>query len=328
MSEECCTAERLLACEERRVVPMVPPAGLVIAAFAAVYLIWGSTYLAIRLAIETIPPLLMAGARFLTAGLILYGVMRVRGIARPRLVHWRDATIIGAALLLVGNGGVSWAQQTVPSTIAALMVAAVPLWMLLIDGLRPGGKRPGAVMFTGLVMGFGGVALIILGRDRGGASVIDPIGAIVLLLAGLCWAGGSVFSRHAVKPEDSLLTVGMQMIAGGVLLLLAGALTGEMPRVHLGEITAKSWWAFGYLTVFGSLIGFTAYVWLLQVSTPARVSTYAYVNPFIAVLLGRVVLDEPLPQTVILAGALILGAVVLITRRSQRAATLPARESD
>jgi drug/metabolite transporter (DMT)-like permease len=254
----------------------------------------------------------------LVAGLILYGVMRWRGIPRPKVAHWRDAAIIGAALLLVGNGGVSWAQQTVPSSIAALMVAAVPLWMLLMDWLRPQGRRPGAATFVGLVLGFTGVALIVLGKDAGGASVIDPLGAFLLLLAALCWAGGSIFSRHAAKPENPLLTVGMQMIAGGLLLLLAGVITGELPRFHPSLITATSWWAFFYLTFIGSLVGFTAYVWLLQVSTPARVSTYAYVNPFIAVLLGRLVLDEPLPRMVILAGSLILGAVVLITLRTAK----------
>lgn len=320
MTDRYCTVEELIATEAQRKTPPRPPLWLVLAAFLAVYLVWGSTYLGIRLAIDSMPPLLMAGARALVAGLILYGIMRWRGVPRPRMAHWRDATIIGAALLLVGNGGVSWAQQTVPSSIAALMVAAVPLWMLLIDWLRPQGQRPGTATFAGLVLGFGGVALIVLGKHGGVERVIDPMGAFLLLLAGFCWAAGSVFSRHASKPENPLLTVGMQMIAGGTLLLLAGALLGELPRFHPSQITATSWWALLYLTFIGSLVGFTAYVWLLQVSTPARVSTYAYVNPFIAVLLGRLVLNEALPHTVLLAGGLILGAVLLITRRKQEVA--------
>ena len=322
MSQRCSTADGLVVPEPEVSVSTRPPTWLVASAFIAVYLIWGSTYLGIRIAIDTMPPLLMAGTRFLMAGLILYGVMRWRGVPRPEVGHWRDATIIGAALLLVGNGGVSWAQQTVPSSIAALMVAAVPLWMLLIDWLRPKGVRPGVSTFIGLVLGFSGVALIVLGRHGGGADVINPLGAALLLLAGLCWAAGSVYSRHARKPANALVTIGMQMISGGLLLLVAGAIMGEIPRFHPSQFTAASIWAFLYLTFFGSLIGFTAYVWLLQVSTPARVSTYAYVNPFIAVLLGRLILNEPLPKTVIMAGALILGAVILITRQNQRAAKI------
>jgi drug/metabolite transporter (DMT)-like permease len=298
--------------------PARPALWLVLTAFAAVYLIWGSTYLGIRLAIDSMPPLLMAGARFLIAGLILYCLMRFRGEARPAAIHWRNATIIGAALLLAGNGGVSWAQQTVPSSIAALMVAATPLWINLMDWLRPHGKRPPSGVFVGILLGFIGVTLIALGKSPGGQNVIDPLGAAMLLAAPFCWAGGSIFSRHALQPSNPLLTIGMQMMAGGILLLIAGAITGELPHFQLSRITATSAWAFVYLTLIGSLVGFTAYVWLLQVSTPARVSTYAYVNPFIAVLLGHLVLHERLPSLVLFAGALIIAAVVVITSAGSR----------
>ncbi len=295
-----------------------PPLWLVLSAFLAVYVIWGSTYLGIHVAIQTMPPLLMAGSRFMLAGLFLYAVMRARGAARPTAEQWVDATVIGALLLLGGNGGVSWAQQFVPSGVTALVVAATPLWMILIDWLRPAGRRPHGVVFAGLALGFAGVALIALSRDGGGQRLVQPVGIVVLLLATMSWASGSVFSRHARKPQDALLAIGMQMIAGGGAELLTGAAIGELPKVHPSLFSQASVVAFVYLTVFGSLVGFTAYVWLLQVSTPARVATYAYVNPFIAVLLGRLVLDEPLPHSVVLAGALILGAVILITVRQSR----------
>ncbi len=293
-----------------------PPVWLVVTAFATVYVLWGSTYLGIRVAIESIPPLLMGGTRFLIAGLILYGIMRIRGAPRPELILWKDAAIIGGALLLIGNGGLTWAEQTVPSNIAALIIASTPLWMIVFDWLRPSGKRPHGSVFVGLVLGFIGVGLIIASKDRLGHNVAEPIGAVVLLVAALCWAAGSVFSRHARKSESALLAVAMQMIAGGALMLVAGAAGGEMQRLDFHSITAASRFAFLYLLIFGSLIGFTAYVWLLQVSTPARVSTYAFVNPLIAVVLGRVFRHEVLPGSVLLAGALIVVAVVLITMRS------------
>lgn len=304
--------------EPSRAGDKAPPTWLVVAAFAAVYLIWGSTYLGIHVAITTIPPFIMAGARFVIAGVLLFAAMRMRGVPMPALAQWIDASWIGGLLLLGGNGGVSWAQQTVPSSIAALVVAAVPLWMNLIDWLRPGGVRPRSAVFMGLAIGFAGVALIVLGKDQHGNRVVNPIGAGVLLFSTLSWAFGSVFSRHARKPAAPLMAVAMQMICGGALLFLAGAGFGELARFHFSQVSTASWNAFIYLTLVGSLVGFTAYVWLLQVSTPARVSTYAYVNPLIAVLLGRWILEEPLPKSVLLAGALILLAVIAITRAKSR----------
>ncbi len=293
-----------------------PPLWLVIAAFVAVYVLWGSTYLGIRVAIESIPPMLMAGTRFFIAGILLYGFMRMSGAPRPRAIHWRNAAIVGALLLLIGNGGLTWAELTVPSNIAALIIASTPLWMILFDWLRPGGHRPHASVFAGLLLGFAGVGLIIASKDQHGHSVAEPLGAFVLLVAALCWAAGSVFSRHAAQSESALLAVAMQMITGGALLLLAGFVLGEIHDFNLETITTRSRIAFFYLLICGSLIGFTAYVWLLQVSTPARVSTYAFVNPLIAVILGRIFLRETLPGSVLVAGALIVTAVVLITLRS------------
>lgn len=295
-----------------------PPFGLVVAAFAAVYLIWGSTYLGIRLAIDSIPPLLMAGARFVIAGGLLYGIMRLRGAARPGLAQWRSATLTGGLLLLAGNGGVCWVQQSAPSGVVALVVASVPLWIMLVDWLRPGGRRPALIVVAGLLLGMAGVAVIILGRGSLGQRMIPPSAAVVLLLANVCWALGSIYARHAPKPQSPLLGVGMQMLCGGGLQLLAGLALGEGERLHLAAITPASAWAFFYLTFIGSLVGFTAYIWLLQVSTPSRVSTHAYVNPFVAVLLGWWFLHEPVPGSMLLAGALILSSVVMITRSAGR----------
>jgi drug/metabolite transporter (DMT)-like permease len=256
----------------------------------------------------------MAGSRFLLAGSFLYFVLRRRGALPPTRPQWGSAVIIGGLLLLAGNGGVSWAQGRVPSGVSALIVASVPLWILLVDWLRPGGRRPGGLVWWGLAAGGAGVVLIMASRNSLGQRATDPLGAIVLLASAFCWALGSIYSRHSAKPDSALMTVAMQMLAGGVLLLLTGILLGESQRFQVSAVTEDSAWAFLYLTIFGSLTGYTAYVWLLQVSTPALVSTYAYVNPFVAVLLGHLVLKETLPPAVAVAGILILVSVVLITR--------------
>ena len=294
-----------------------PPLSLVLAAFAAVYVIWGSTYLGIRLAVESIPPFLMAGGRFTLAGILLYAFARWRKIPGPEPRHWLSATLIGGLLLLVGNGAVSWAQKRVPTGVTALIVASVPLWIMLVDWLRPKGRRPTVLTVFGLFVGFAGVGVIVASRNVAGHRVLDPLAGIILLLASLGWAIGSVYSRHAPKPRSPILAIAMQMLAGGALLLLTGLLTGEGKGFSLAKVTTTSFWAFIYLGIFGSLIGFTAYVWLLQVSTPAKVSTYAYVNPVIAVLLGHLVLKEEVPKSVALAGGLVLASVILVTRRSR-----------
>lgn len=288
----------------------------IIAAFAALYIIWGSTYLAILFAIETIPPFLMAGTRFLIAGSVLYAFLRVRGEPRPSREAWIAATIIGALLLLAGNGAVTWAEQRVASGVAALLVATVPLWMVLIDALRPNGSRPSAVVVFGLLAGFGGIALLV---GPGGDGGVDPVGAAALVLGSLCWAAGSIYSRSAPRPRAPLMGTGIQMLAGGALLVLFGTIRGEWARFDPAGVSATSLLALAYLVVFGSLVGYTAYIWLLGVSTPAKVSTYAYVNPVVAVLLGWAVAGEPLTLRTIVASAVILGAVALITLAGTRA---------
>ena len=281
------------------------PAGLVVLAFASVYLFWGSTYLAIRVAVETLPPLLMAGGRFLAAGGLLYGFVRWRGTPRPEPRHWRSAALVGALLLVGGNGLVVWAEKTVPSGIAALLVASVPLWMALFQGVWPG--LWGA---AGIAGGFAGVALLVLAR---GAGRVDPAGAAALLVASISWAIGSLVARKAPFPPSLLLATAMQMLAGGALQVVAGLCFGEAADLDLGAVSGRSWAAVAYLVVFGSLGGFVPYVWLLGVRPPSQVATYAYVNPVIAVLLGWAILQEPLGSRTVAAAALVVVSVAAIT---------------
>ncbi len=287
-----------------------------VAAFAAIYVIWGSTYFAIRVAIETIPPFLMAGLRFLFAGAVLYAWCRWRGAPAPSRRHWLSATIIGGLLLLGGNGGVVWSEQFVPSGIAALIVATVPLWLVLLNWLGSAGQRPGIAEVVGVALGFTGMILLVqMGGDDGGEP-LHRVGAIVLLFATLSWSVGSLYSRRAPLPSSPLVATGMEMLAGGALLTVAGTVAGEWPRFAPSAMSFRSLAAVLYLIVFGSLVAFTAYMWLLRVTTPARVATYAYVNPIVALLLGWGFAGEPLTARTLLASAVILlGVVVTITYR-------------
>jgi drug/metabolite transporter (DMT)-like permease len=298
-----------------------PSALQVALALGAVYVIWGSTYLAMAMAIETIPPFLMAGVRYAVAGGLLYAWAR-RGAPRPTRVHWCSALLIGGLLLLGGNGGVVWAEQRVPSGIAALLVSMVPLWMVLLDWLRPGGSRPNWKVLTGVALGFGG--LLLLMRPSTGTS-IDLLGVAALLVATLSWAWGSLRSRHVELPASPLLATAMEMLGGGALLLLAGLATGEPARVHLAEVSLRSSLALVYLITFGALVGFTAYVWLLRVASPVLVGTYAYVNPIVAVFLGWLILGEPITARTLFAAAVIIAGVVLITLSRRPPASQPER---
>ena len=284
----------------------------ILLAFAAIYLIWGSTYLAIRFAIETLPPFLMAGMRFVISGVLLYAWSRARGAARPERSHWKATAIIGGLLLLGGNGGVVWAEQRVASGLAALLVATLPVWMVTMEWAR-GGLRPTAGVIAGLLLGLGGIGLLVGPGEFAGGAGADTVGAIVLVLASISWAAGSIYSREASLPKSPLLTTGMEMLAGGGLLVLAGVVTGELGRLDVAAASAKSWLALLYLIAFGSLIGFTAYIWLLKVSTPARVSTYAYVNPVVAVLLGWAFAGEPLSLRTAMAAGIIIAGVAMIS---------------
>jgi drug/metabolite transporter (DMT)-like permease len=285
----------------------------ILAAFGAVYIIWGSTYLAIRFALETMPPFLLAGVRYVVAGLIVYGFQRARGGVRPKPVHWRSALIVGALLILVGNGAVVWAELRIPSGIAALVVAISPCWMVLLDWLWDGNARPSVLTAAGLLLGFAGLALLIAPGVTGAAGGLDVPGLGAVVFGSLCWAVGSVYSKRAPLPRPQLLATGMEMLCGGVLLVVLGAAVGEVGSVELSAISLRSALALLYLIVFGSLIAFAAYVWLLQEVPAARVSTYAYVNPLVAVLLGWALAGEELTATKGAAAAVIIAGVIMIT---------------
>lgn len=293
--------------------PVASPSRWQIAtAMGAVYVIWGSTYLAIRIGIETLPPFLMAGTRFLVAGAALYAWTRWRGVPKPERPHWRSAIIIGGLLLLGGNGGVCWAEQRVPSGLTALMIGTTPLWMLLLDWLWHGAARPSMRTVFGLACGFAGIGLLVSPGQFAGGNFVDPVGATVLIFATLTWAAGSLYSRRAPLPRAPLLATAMEMICGGTLLLATSAITGEWTRLGQTHISLRSVVALGYLIVFGALVAFTAYVWLLRMTTTARVSTYAYVNPLIAVFLGWALAGEQITLRTILAAVAIIVAVVII----------------
>lgn len=294
----------------------------VAAALGAVYLIWGSTYLAIRFAIETIPPFLMAAARYLTAGAMLYAWSRLRGAPRPRLLHWRSAVILGGLLLLLGNGGVVWAEQRMSSGLAALLISTEPLWIVLFVWMRDHGRPPGRVLL-GLLLGFTGLVLLVRPSSTGG---IDPLGAAAVMVASVSWAWGSLHGQRAKLPSSPLLGTAMQMLGGGGLLLLASALTGEPARFHLAAVSARSLLSLAYLVAFGALIAFTAYVWLLKAASPVLVSTYAYVNPLVAVFLGWAVAGEPITRGTLTAAAVILAGVALISSAQGRGAGKRAAE--
>ncbi|HKS37628.1 MAG TPA: drug/metabolite exporter YedA [Verrucomicrobiae bacterium] len=303
------------------------PRGLVLAAFAAIYLIWGSTYLAIRFAVETIPPCLLGGARFLLAGGVLYAWLRLKGVPISAGFHWRNAAVVGVLLLGFGNGGVNWAEQNVPSGLTALIIAVTPVWFALLDWLRPRGTRPSLQTVIGIVVGFAGVALLVGGPEIFRKNAIHPAGVAALMVASVAWASGSLYARYTPKPDSPLMAGAMQMLTGGGVLLITGILWGETGRFDLPQVSARSAWAFAYLAVIGSLVGFTAFSWLLKVSTPARISTYAYVNPVIAVFLGWAIGGETLSARMMWAAAVIvLGVVIITTRRTPLSASAEETE--
>lgn len=286
--------------------------GKVAAAFAAVYLIWGSTYLAIRFVEESLPPFFMAGTRFLIAGLILYVLTRLRGARRETRADWGKMFVTGGLMLLGGHGAVVWAEQVVPSGLTALLVGTVPLWIAIMDWVWNRSK-PNAKVAAGLVLGFFGVMLLVGGVGSLGASSVDIVSAAILVSGAFLWANGSLYSRSTKLSASPLLGTAMEMTAGGLLLLLASLITGEWTRVRLDLVSVHSAASWVYLIIFGSLIGFTSYIWLLKMVSPSQVSTYAYVNPIVAMLLGWWLANEPITLRNIVAAAIILAAVVVIT---------------
>ncbi len=282
-------------------------------ALIAVYIVWGSTYLAIRFAVETIPPFVMAGMRFFVSALILYIWRRAAGDPAPTPRQWRSAIIVGLLLLLGGNGLVSWAEQQVASSIAALMVASAPLWMVVIDAVRPHGIKPDWKIILGLLVGFGGLALLVTSSNNAAAAEgMNPLGIGVLLVAALFWSIGSIYGRDADMPKSSLLSTSLEMFGGAAGLFIMAAFTGEWQQLNLSAITLPSMLGFGYLVIFGSLIGFVSYAWLLRNAPLSLVSTYAYVNPMVAIFVGAWLGSELLSLRIILAALIIIGSVGVI----------------
>ena len=283
-------------------------------ALIAVYLIWGSTYLAIRYVVETIPPFMAMGMRFISAGLLLYFWRLSKGDALPTQKQWRDAGIIGFLLLVGGTGLVSWAEQFVPSGITALLISTMPIWMVIIESLRRGGDKPQAKTIFGLTLGFSGVVLMIgpgeLSQEIG---ALHPLGLIALPTAALLWSLGSVYSKSADLPSSALMASSVEMILGSAGLFLVGALRGEWAIFELSAVSNASWMGLLYLSIVGSLGGFVAYAYLLKNAPISLISTYAYVNPVVAILLGTWIAHEALDGRTIFAAVVILGAVILIT---------------
>jgi len=291
-------------------------------AFAAVYVIWGSTYLGIKIAIETIPPFLMAGTRYVIAGTLLYLWLRRRGAKPPTAAQWRSATIVGALLFLGGNGALTWAEKRVDSGLASLLLASIPMWMVLIahaqHKVRHRGTALGGRVVAGLALGITGIGLLVGPSNLVGHGGVDRLGAAVLLCGALSWAVGSLHSPKADLPRSTLLAAAMEMVCGGALLILLGLVTRETGTFHFHAVSVRSVLGFLYLITFGSLVGFTAYNWLLSHASPARVSTYAYVNPVIAVFLGWAMVHERVTLRTLAAAALVVAAVALIITHRAR----------
>ncbi len=296
---------------------IAPATWKIAGALALVYVVWGSTYLAIRFAVETLPPFLMAGTRFLVGGAGLWLLARWSGADRPTPAQWLQAAVIGVLLLAGGNGLVCWAQQSVPSGLAALIIASIPLWMVGLDVLLYGAARPGMRVLVGLAVGLAGVATLFW-PSTAQRLAIDPWGAVGLLAACFFWSLGSLRSRRADLPESPFVVTAMEMLAGGGVLMLMGTCLGEWPRVQWEHISWKSLVALGYLIVFGAMITLSAYAWLLRVCDAATVATYAYVNPVIAVLLGVWLASERVTPSMACGAGMILTAVVMVNWRPRR----------
>jgi drug/metabolite transporter (DMT)-like permease len=291
----------------------------IILAFAALYLIWGSTYLGIRFAIETIPPFLMAGSRFLIAGIIMYAIAWSQGIGKSTWTNWRTSLIIGACLILGGNGGVTVSEQYIDSGLAALIVAIVPIYIVVLGWAAGIAPRPTPTVWLGLVGGFVGVG-VLLGpalRFSSNGGRHPAIGMSILLVSSFIWSAGSLYSRTSKHAASPFLTAAQQMLCGGLLLLLASLATGETRRFQLNSVSILSLASFAYLVIIGAVIGYTAYIWLLRHCDPAKVATYAYVNPIVAVLLGATFAGETLTMRTLVAAALIIGSVALVITAQQ-----------
>ncbi len=296
-----------------------PTTAAFVLAFTAIYLIWGSTYLGIRVAVQTMPPFAMAGARFFIAGLLLFIFLLARGAAWPTLRQWRDNAIVGTFLLLGGNGLTSWAEQFTPSGITALIIGIQPIFIVLTEWAWRGGQRPNVAVFVGMALGIAGLTYLAMPEAVvNGHSAIHPVSVIAISFACFFWALGSIYSRHAKTPAPLFVASAMQMLCGSAMLGLTGLVRGEFSHLDFSTFSGSSWIAFAYLILVGSLIGFSTFVWLMKHSTPARTSTYAYVNPIVALILGSLILSEPISPRIEIAGLFIIAAVIIVTTQKAR----------
>lgn len=295
--------------------PTSPRARLILA-FAVVYVIWGSTYLAMRIAVHSIPPLLMGSIRMVSAGMLLLGIARLNGAPWPNRSERMSALWIGGLLFLGGNGAVVWSSQHTASGLVALMVSSVPLWMVVLESIRPDGHRPRPITWLGVAVGFAGIVMLIGPRGMHGG--IDPFSVTILVLGSLCWATGSLMSRRMAPPRSPLVATSLQMLWGGAWLLAGGLALGEGPRFQPASVTTGAWLSLAYLSVFGSVIAFTAFMWLMRNTTPAKAATYGYVNPIVALIIGAFAGERLTPRAGV-AALVIIGAVALITSAATRA---------
>ena len=302
-----------------------PRAWKVLLAFSIIYFVWGSTFLAIRVGVHEVPPFLLAGMRFLVAGLVLFGWMRARGTPSPTRREWGGATLLALLIFVCDYGLLFWAERRVPSGVAAVMLATIPVFMSLSEIIILKTQRLTIRLAAALVVGIGGVAVLVSHSVSFGDAPIDPVGACALIAAAISWSAASALTRKVPLPAEKAMSSGVQMLAGGVLLVLAAGLLGEFRGFQMQAVSAKAWLALAYLIVAGSIIGFTAYVWLIHHESPTKVGTYAYVNPVVAVLVGYFFGGEALGPRTIAGAALVLVSVVVITttpKESKAAATL------
>jgi drug/metabolite transporter (DMT)-like permease len=286
-----------------------PSRWLLVAAFAAVYLIWGSSYLGIHFAIQTIPPFLMTGMRFVFSAVLLIGWAKMRGTPAPTRENWKAAIIVGFVLFVLNNGAIVWAEGNgLPTGIAAVLIATVPMWIVLMTWLKPGGTFPGGLVIAGLVSGF--IGIILLFEPQGNTLFIP--GVIAVLFGAFCWASGSLYAKSAPLPQSTALSTGMQLLCGGLMQFAIAIPAGEFARFDPAQVSTTSWLAMLYLAIVSSIIAYSAFTWLMRVSTPTKVSTYAYVNPVVAVFLGWLIASEPLTPRTLIAAGIIIGSVILI----------------
>jgi drug/metabolite transporter (DMT)-like permease len=312
-----------------------PTKAALITGFVTIYIIWGSTYLGIKVAVETLPPFLMAASRFLVAGGLVAGFIAVTRGFRPTRRQWMDNAIVGALLVLGGNGMVAWAEQKVPSGIATLIVSLGPVFIVLLDWAvhafgadKTRGTKPGWATFAGLALGITGLALLVGPSVGHGAAQLDPWRVAGLVFACFSWSAGSLYTRYARTPAEPFTASAMQMLTGSVWLFAASLALGEPMHFDPAAVSARSVFAWSYLVMAGSLVGFTTFVWLMKHSTPARVSTHAYVNPIVAVFLGWLIAHEPVGPRMFAAAAIIIAGVAIITvSKNKKAPAKPASDA-